>query len=92
MRENRRHERFPITVEVEVMIPGFWKTRRRMLRTRDMSDSGVFLECEGSSCPPVNTRVQVRVIRPGDGEMLPRVKARVVRVDRDGMAVTFTSD
>ena len=89
MRENRRHERYPITVEVEVMIPGFWRKQRQMLRTRDMSDSGVFLECEAKSCPPVCAEVQVRVIGPRDGEVLPRVRARVVRVSSDGMAVTF---
>jgi hypothetical protein len=89
MRENRRHERYPISVEVEVMIPGFWRDRRRMLRTRDMSDSGVFLECEAKSCPPVGAEIQVRVIGSSDGEALPRVRARVVRVSSDGMAVTF---
>jgi hypothetical protein len=89
MRENRRHERYPISVEVEVMIPGFWRKRRRMLRTRDMSDSGVFLVCDAKSCPPVDTEVQVRIIGSGDGEVLPLVRARVVRVGGDGMAVTF---
>jgi hypothetical protein len=89
MRENRRHERYPISVEVEVMIPGFWSKRTRMLHTRDMSDSGVFLVCDARSCPPVGAEVQVRVIGPGDGEVLPRVRARVVRVGSDGMAVTF---
>jgi len=91
MRENRRHERYPITVEVEVMLPGFWKKRRRILRTRDMSNSGVFLECSGASCPPVGTELEVRISGLVDGEAPPLVRARVVRVTRDGMAVVFIS-
>lgn len=89
MRENRRDERYPITVEVEVMIPGFWKKRKRILRTLDMSNSGVFLECSDQSCPPVGTELEVRISGPVGGEAPPVVRARVVRVTGDGMAVVF---
>jgi hypothetical protein len=89
MRENRRDERYQITVEVEVMIPGFWKKRRQMLRTRDMSNSGVFLERGEQSCPPVGTELEVRISGPVGGEAPPVVRARVVRVTHDGMAVVF---
>jgi len=89
MRENRRDERYPITVEVEVMIPGFWKKRKRILRTLDMSNSGVFLECDGKSCLPVGTELEVRISGPVGGEVPPVVRARVVRVTGDGMAVVF---
>ena len=89
MRENRRDERYPITVEVEVMIPGFWKKRKRILRTRDMSNSGVFPECDGQPCPPVGTDLEVRISGPVGGEESPVVRARVVHVTQDGMAVVF---
>ena len=89
MRENRRDERYPITVEVEVMIPGFWKKRKRIMRTRDMSSSGVFLERGAQPCPPVGTALEVRISGPVGGEESPVVRARVVRVTQDGMAVVF---
>ena len=89
MRENRRDERFPITVEVEVLIPGFWKKRKRKLSTRDMSNSGVFLLSGSEPCPPVGTELEVRVLGPAGGEALPVVRSRVVRVTPDGMAVVF---
>ncbi|HJW81767.1 MAG TPA: PilZ domain-containing protein [Acidiferrobacterales bacterium] len=89
MRENRRDERYPISVEVEVMIPGFWKKRRQMLRTRDMSNSGVFLESGNQPCPPVGAELEVRISGPVGGEAPPVVRARVVRVSGDGMAVVF---
>ena len=68
MRENRRDERYPITVEVEVMLPGFWKKRQHTLRTRDMSNSGVFLECGEQACPPIGTELEVRVCELVDGQ------------------------
>jgi len=89
MKENRRDERFPITVEVEVLIPGFWKKRKRILRTIDMSNSGVFLECDEKSCPPVGTKLEVRISGTVGGEAPPLVQAKVVRVTRNGMAVVF---
>ena len=89
MRENRRDERYPITVEVEVLIPGFWKKRKRILQTRDMSNSGVYLLSGGEPCPPVGTELEVRVMGSADSEALPVVRSRVVRVTREGMAVVF---
>jgi len=56
-----------------------------------MSNSGVFLECSGASCPPVGTELEVRISGLVDGEAPPLVRARVVRVTRDGMAVVFIS-
>ena len=89
MREQRRHERYPIIVEVEVTLPGlFWKQRRRF-HTRDMSDGGVFLEADGKVLPPPGTAITVQVVSSADGETNPVVPARVVRVLSDGMAVTF---
>ena len=89
MRENRRHERYPIVVDVEVTLPGMLRKQRRRFRTRDMSDSGVFLEADGKPLPPPGAEVTVQVVGGPDGETHPIVPARVVRVNATGMAVTF---
>lgn len=89
MRENRRHERYPINVEVEVALPGFLRKQRRRFQTRDMSDGGVFLVSDGKPFPPVGSVIEVQVAAPVDGEPPPVVRARVVRVSREGMAIAF---
>ena len=38
-----------------------------ILRTRDMSNSGVFLERDGQQCPPVGTELEVRISGPVGG-------------------------
>lgn len=91
MREHRRHERYPIEVEVEVVVPKklLFSEKRRM-RTRDMSQGGLFLEADGKPLPSVGAELRVRVIKEQAGEEpMPVVRARVVRVSQDGMAVTF---
>ncbi len=89
MREHRRHERFPFSVEVEITYQGLVRKKRQHYFTRDMSDGGVFLEGKGSRCPPVGTLLEARVLGTVGGEAPPVVQARVVRVDPDGMAIAF---
>lgn len=91
MREHRRYERYPINVDVEVTIPRFLRKQRRRYRTRDMSDGGVFLESDGRPSPPVGTVIEIRVVGQVGGQAPPVVRARVVRVTADGMAVHFLS-
>ena len=50
------------------MIPGLRKKRRQLLRTRDLSNSGAFLECGGQPYPPVGTELEVRSSGPVGGE------------------------
>jgi hypothetical protein len=91
MKEHRRHERYPIEVEVEVALPRklLFSEKRRM-RTRDMSQSGLFLEADGKPLPPVGAELRLRVIRdPSEGEPMPLVRARVVRATPQGIAVCF---
>jgi hypothetical protein len=85
MRDNRRHERIDFTVDVEVEIPGCGK---QVLKTSNLSDGGLLLASAGCSpLPAVGTQLTIRVIS-GGGDM-PRVPARVVRVDEEGIAVEF---
>lgn len=92
MRDKRIHERYPIEVEVEVTIPKLFREQRRVMRTRDMSHGGLFLESDGKALPPLGAELKVRVLREaGDGEALPVVRARVVRVTAEGIAIEFIS-
>lgn len=90
MRDKREHERYPIEVEVEVVIPKLFRDQRRRMYTRDMSHGGLFIAGDGKPMPPAGAELRLRVIRAGgDGEPLPVVRARVVRLTADGMAVEF---
>ena len=89
MREHRRFERYPFSVEVEITYKGMLRKKRQRYFTRDMSDGGVFLQGKGKDCPPVGTLLEARIAGPDGGEVPPVVKARVVRVDPDGMAIAF---
>lgn len=90
MRDKRQHERYPIEVEVEVVIPKLLRNQRRRMRTRDMSHGGLFIASDGKPLPPPGAELRLRVIGDGgDGEPMPVVRARVVRLSDEGMAVEF---
>jgi hypothetical protein len=91
MRENRRFERYPIEVEVEVVVPRPLRDHKRLMRTRDMSHGGLFIATDGDPLPPMGSELRVRVIREESAaeEPMPVVRARVVRVSDEGMAVAF---
>ena len=91
MRENRRFERYPIEVEVEVIVPAVLRDQKRVMRTRDMSNGGLFISTDGAPLPPMGSELRVRVIQSqqGGSDPMPVVRARVVRVSAEGMAVAF---
>jgi len=90
MRENRRFERYPIEVEVEVVVPAALRDQKRVMRTRDMSNGGLFISTDGAPLPPMGSELRVRVIQNQQGgDPMPVVRARVVRVSAEGMAVAF---
>lgn len=86
--EKRRHERFPIAVEVKVEYPELGVF---IANTRDMSDGGAFLQFGGNPRRPVvGTEVTLQLAQMPDGSEAPRVRGHVVRVADDGFAVEFT--
>ncbi len=88
MKEQRRHERYPITVEVQVSHPELGVF---LLNTRDMSDGGVFLQYGGNPRRPfVGTEVSLKLSELPGGDIPPTVHGRVVRVNDDGFAVVFS--
>ena len=86
MSERRDNQRIGVRLEVEV------KTEKdsASMHTRDIGTNGVFLECESSLMPTVGSICILRIKQPlGNGESPPDVRAEVVRIDNDGIALKF---
>lgn len=87
MTENRRrHERYPLSVEVEITDPGLG---RFVVTSKDLSESGVFLRVPADKRPALGLVVHVRIHGDVGGEEPPIVPARVVRVTADGVGLAF---
>lgn len=85
MSERRRQQRLSIKLEVELQCDG----TECLLKSKDLSNSGVFLEKDQTCLPEVGSIVYLRIKQDfADGEP-PLVKARVVRIQDDGIALTF---
>jgi hypothetical protein len=88
MDDKRSESRLGIELEVELFIDD----RECSLKTRDLSNSGVYLEKGETNLPPPGTIVQIRVKSNFEMGEPPIVKARVVRVDAEGIALAFIND
>ncbi len=93
--ERRRHPRIPMTVEVEAQCEGGEKVT---LTTNDISGGGAFLQWESADSPGVGSLMRLGTDDElmlqvfgmlGDGGAPPRVRAQVIRVMEDGIAVRF---
>ncbi len=86
MSERRDNQRIGVRLEVEVKL----EQDSASMHTRDISTNGVFLECETTRLPTVGSICIIRIKQPlGNGEPPPDVKAEVVRIDADGIALKF---
>jgi c-di-GMP-binding flagellar brake protein YcgR len=85
--ENRRHLRIGLVVDIELTVQGQAPFH---VRTKNISDGGLFLLLDDVKLPPVGTEVKVRLKNQlGDGEEPPVNRARVVRHDPDGIGLEF---
>ena len=85
--EKRRHLRIGLVVEIELTLPG---QKKVIVRTRNISDGGLFLVLDDIEMPPIGTEVQVRLKNQlGDGEEPPINRATVVRHEPDGIGLAF---
>jgi len=85
--DKRQYQRLPVAMTVEVMLPAGGK---QVLRTRDISEGGVFLECEDElQALGVGTELYLTVTLSLEGDAPPTVKARVVRATDEGIGVRF---
>jgi len=85
--ERRRHLRIGLVVEIELTLPG---QKKVIVRTRNISDGGLFLVLDDIEMPPIGTEVQVRLKNQlGDGEEPPINRATVVRHEPHGIGLAF---
>ena len=85
--DKRRHPRFHLAVRVEVHLGDGCV---RIMRTRDMCESGVYLEADDAPLPPVGSTVRLRILDDLGGEdESPLVDGLVVREDGEGIGVQF---
>jgi hypothetical protein len=84
MSDKRRHERYPFATEVKISHPDFGE---KIVKTKDISDSGIFIVVEPTAMPAIGEIVQGQV-QGGAGEM-PIVNMRIVRMDDDGLGLQF---
>lgn len=83
--DKRRHPRRKMHLSVFVSHP---KSGQALMRTRDMSDGGLYVQGSLESLPDQGDVVEVRVNGLlGNGS--PGVTMRVVRGDGDGLALRF---
>ena len=88
MSDKRKDSRLGIKLDVELHS----EEQELSLQTRDLSQSGVFLSAQESSLPAEGSIVELRIKQALGEEEPPLVKARVVRVDNDGIALAFITD
>ena len=88
MSDKRKDSRLSVKLDVEVMT----EQEQCSMKTRDLSNSGVYLERGDTQLPAEGDIVQLQIKQPIGGGEPPIVKARVVRVDNDGIALSFISD
>jgi len=88
-RDQRRHPRVNLKIEVELIAPELGTVT---LQSGNLSDSGLYL-CADQSMPlQIGSEVSVRLKQAlGDGEA-PLVKARVVRIEDQGIGLQFAED
>ncbi|BFM17678.1 hypothetical protein R50073_38610 [Maricurvus nonylphenolicus] len=86
MTDNKRHSpRTPMVTRIRITNPQVGEV---ITKTRDISDSGVFVVMEGSDVPPIGTVVEGQVLGLPGGEA-PIVTMEVVRVEPGGIGLKF---
>lgn len=60
-----------------------------ILKSQNLSDTGIFLELGDHPAPPTGTQVTLVVCAMMDGEPAPAVKAEVVRCAEEGIGLRF---
>lgn len=85
--ENRKHLRIGLIVDIELTMLGQDMIN---VRTRNISDGGLYLILDDINLPEVGTEVKVRLKNQlGDGEEPPINRATVVRHEPDGIGLVF---
>ena len=85
--EQRKHLRIGLVVDIDLTQSGHDTIS---VRTRNISDGGLFLVLDDIELPPIGTEVQVCLKNQlGDGEEPPVNRALVVRHEGGGIGLEF---
>ena len=84
MENKREHPRYPLSVDVKISHPDIGE---KMVKTRNISDSGLFILVEPTAMPPIGEVVQGQV--QGEHDDMPVVKMKIVRMEDDGLGLRF---
>jgi len=82
MEEKRNNQRHPITVMLKVLHPSIGEI---MVKTKNLSDSGLFILAEPKKMPNIGEIVQCQVQR--DNEDLPMIPMQIIRTTEDGLGL-----
>ncbi len=82
--EQRRHRRVNMNCLVQISHPSFGT---KLVRAKDFSDSGIYLELQRNEIPPLGTIVKGQV--QGLNGEAPRLDMEVVRADDSGIGLRF---
>lgn len=86
MDNKRQHVRTPMTCSIKICH----ETLGEMLvKTRDISDGGVFVIIDPDHMPPIGDKVTGQI--QGLMDDAPVVEMEVVRVESDGIGLRFTN-
>lgn len=84
---NRKYPRTRLRAEVKLVHP---EVGEQLSHTRDISEGGAFVLNEGIAVPRLGDIVEVQV-QGLPGEAAPVVPMRVIRIDKDGIALEFVN-
>lgn len=86
MSNKRQHVRTPLACRIKIQCP---VNGEMMVKTRDISDGGVFVVLEDQKIPPIGTIVQGQV--QGMMEDAPILEMEVVRMESEGIGLRFVN-
>jgi len=84
MENKREHPRHPLAVNVKISHPEIGEI---IVKTQNISDSGLFILVEPTKMPPLGEIIQGQV--QGMAEDAPVVKMKIVRTEKEGLGLQF---
>ena len=82
--EQRRYLRTELPARIKLSHPDIGEV---MLKSRDLSDGGIYLLCERCNHLAIGTEVKIQV--QNEGVEMPVIDMKIVRHDSTGMGLIF---
>lgn len=84
MSDKREHVRTPFVCRIKIGHKSFGE---REVKTRDISDGGVFVSLDPEQVPPIGTVVVGQI--QGLAHEAPKLRMEVVRIESGGVGLRF---